>query len=288
MSRGIGIGMLACLIAACARWELTDQPGSSAWRLPQPRLPPDAVVMEVTFARAAPSELDQLESLWQEIDEQRVDTAIRKKLYRNGVRCGILGQKLPPVLERILERQADSTQPNLSDGQDAADDVSATLHRLQLRSGQRSVIQATPTQESLTVLWTDEQTSRGETFTQAQAVFSLSCFPQANGRVRIQLVPEIEYGPARRRHVASDGMWRLEFGRDRKSYNELAVHCELAPGEILVLSSTAEPKGLGKIFFLKDTGHRAVLLLRIAQTQEDVLFTQPSSDAAPEPNLPVK
>ena len=268
-----GLSCLLWAVVGCARWDVTQAAFPQGWSLPAPRLMPDAVVVELAFAKVGPRDVDQLQTLWQSVDEQRVDTNTRRKLWQNGLRCGTLGQQLPPLLEHALDdassRGSDTTDPiQLAD-------VTSQQYRLQMSRGQPSVIQASSVVESLTVLWTDGEAPRGETFSQAQPVFRLRAYPESDGEVRIQLVPEIEHGQPRTRPVGADGVWRLEYGRDRKSYEALGVETRLAPGEIFVISCTDPPKGLGKVFFQKDTGQITLLLIRVALTQQDGVFQTP-------------
>ena len=94
--------------------------------------------------------------------------------------------------------------------------------------------------------------------------------------MRLELVPELEYGQPRHNWVADHGTLRLDAGRPRKVYDEMAFAATLAPGHMLVLASLPNrPGSLGHSFFTESAGGRLeqkLLILRLSQTQHDDLF----------------
>jgi hypothetical protein len=227
--------------------------------------------LEVAFVHIDPQLLLDGGPFWKEIDEQAVDTAVRRQLNENGLRGGVVGAQLPLEIQRLLDEQK-APDITTADVERLADDVTMRQHRLQSRQGVRSPIVAGPVVETLHVFVNENGAVRGETFQQGQCIFALRSFPQGDGRVRLQVTPEIEHGQPRNRRVGQEGAWRLDFSRDRKSYESLCADVLLAPGQSLVMSCAAEPVGLGRSFFATQSQQYTVLLIRLAQTQKDDLF----------------
>ena len=78
----------------------------------------------------------------------------------------------------------------------------------------------------------------------------MKSFPQPDGRVRLELVPELHHGQPRQRWIGEQGVLRLDASRPKRTFDDLALSAELAPGAMLVLSSLPNrPGSLGHHFF---------------------------------------
>ncbi len=269
----------------CARWDFSDSTRSATWQLPSARLPPDAVVVEVAFGRIRAAEASSSSEFWNSVDEQRLDHQLRRLLLANGIRCGVVSQPLPAWLRQMIDFQGSANGGHTAAAPETAADVTARQYRLQMRAGQRSSIQLTSATDVMTVLWTDGEAWRGETFRDALASIWLTCYPRGDGRVRMELVPIVEHGPLRVRPIGADGLWHVEYSKDKHRFDWLTITTELAPGEILALAASPEPVGLGKTLFQRDSDDRVWLFLRVAQVQDDDLFqpneiTNSHADAA--------
>jgi hypothetical protein len=146
---------------------------------------------------------------------------------------------------------------------------------LQVRAGQRKEIVASGLYDELPVLISEPGRLGGQTYTQAQAVLAVKTDPQADGRVRVELVPELHHGEPRQRWVVEQGMWRLEAGKRRRVFKEMGLAATLSPGCMLLVGSLPDRRGsLGHHFFTEDGGQlqQKMLVLRLAQTQHDGLF----------------
>ncbi len=270
---GIVVVLLVCL-PACSRW--SAQPSRTEnWQLRPPKMSPDSVVLEVAFVRTTPDLRDELVELWSEVDEQIMPTEMRRQLHDNGLRCGVTRVQLPVGLQKLLDKRQEELDLTNPDFAQVEQQVSPhhMPHRIHSRSGARSSVTAGPIEERVHVLVNEEGGTRGETFEKAQCMFSVRSFPKGDGRVRLELTPEIEHGEARNRRVATEGVWRLDFGRDRKAFDSLRMETTLEPGQTLIVSSGAEPIGIGRCFFNRDE-ETTLFLVRVAQTQRDDLFRE--------------
>jgi hypothetical protein len=155
--------------------------------------------------------------------------------------------------------------------------------RLQSRTGRRGRIVMSGPHDRLEVLRNESGQLRDEIYEQAACVVALRTFPLGDGRVRIELTPEIEHGPLKQRLVDGDGALRWEPSQERRIYDDLCMESIVAPGQTLVLSATPQMAGVGRSFFVRESngGLRPVLLVvRLAQTQHDDRFA-PDQVAAP-------
>lgn len=260
------LAAFACL-GGCALWsEKPSEPSS----LPATKMAPDTVVLEIAFVRVTGETLARQEELWREIDEQQLPADVRRRLRENGLRAGIVGSQMPTLLRSLLEERAD---PLAIKGPGIGDDITASQRQLQSRAGKRGVILAGSPQEKMAVLIHEDGRLIGHELKQAQCLFALKTYPGGDGRVRLELVPEIEHGEVRQRWVGADGAFRVEAAKDQKIIDMLRLEPTISPGEVLVLTCVPEPLGLGKQFFAAGAaGEQKLLMIRLAQTQYDDVF----------------
>jgi hypothetical protein len=272
-----------CLSAGCAQW---DVPSADGLPLPPPRMSPDSVVLEIAFVRYPPDETALDADVWRAVDEMHLPAEQRRVLAENGVRCGLVGASLPVSVRELLDQataEAESTPTAL------AEDAAARIQRMHCREGVAGKIVTRTDEGTVSVLTCRGGAVEGRTFAQATCQLRVTAQPADDGRVQLELVPEVEYGEARPRYVGNSGVWAIETSRQRQAYPEFKLGAMLSPGESLVLGGTPEPKGLGGQFF---TSHRdgrtqrVLLLVRLQQTQSDGRFEPAAPEAATRPVRP--
>jgi hypothetical protein len=250
--------------------------------LPSGRLPPDAVILDVAFVRLKAADVETYDAIWSAADEQRLDPELRTALEKNGVRAGVLGQQLPAKLRELLDTPP-KLLAELSQAQPDELDFNGSRQHLPLRAGHRSIIKASKVFPSLPVLLSEEGTVRGYQLTDARCTLSLKAHPQGDGRLKLNLAPEIEHGEMKARWGGSEGMMIQQTSQDRLILDRLALAAMLRPGQSLLVSTTPEIKGLGEYFFAQRAGgaaERRLLVIRYSQTQFDSLF-EPEQTSAP-------
>ena len=242
-----------------------------------PKMSPDSVVLEIAFVHATPQLRDEIGDLWSEVDEQIMSTEMRRQLHDNGLRAGIVGMQIPIGLQKLLDERHEEVDLSTPDFAQLEQQISPQHmpHRIHSRAGVRSPVTAGPIVERLHILLNEDGVTRGESFSQAQCMLAVRSYPKGDGRVRIELVPEIEFGEPRNRRIATEGMWRLDFGRDRKTFDHLRFEATLEPGQTLLVSCGSDPIGLGRSFFSREN-ETTLMLIRVSQTQMDDLFRQES------------
>jgi hypothetical protein len=241
---------------------------------------PSSVILEIAFARLPTNGEETAADIWDQLDEQHLPTALRRRLEANGIRCGLVGLHLPESLRERLPRP--DGNPDAAPDRATAATVPSQQRRLQTRAGQRSEIVTSLTHAELAVMFRDQGRVRGEWLDEAQCLLGVKTLPDVDGRVTLELTPEIQYGQPEQQWVGRDGMFRLEAGRKRRVYEPLRIAATLAPGQSLLLTCTPEGKGLGRHFFtetVSGTRQQKVLLVRLAQTQHDDLFAPPPTDS---------
>ena len=250
------------------------------------QLPPDSVALEMFFVRFPFGQADANQTLWQQVDEQQLPNDLRRRLAENGFRAGLISVQPPEVLSKLMElKNKPAPTPGKATELKIADmdqEPRVVRRYLQLRSGKRSEIVASDVYDELPVLTREVGGVCGHTYPKAQGLLALKAEAEADGRVRLDLVPEVHYGEPRQRYVGEGAALILQAGRARKAFDELTITAVLLPGHMLLIGSLdSRPGTLGHQFFTcKSNGRleQKLLIIRLVQTQHDSLF-----DAAKEP-----
>jgi hypothetical protein len=275
--------MLACALlvaSGCSQWQTQPEVPS---QLPPARMSPDSVVLELAFVRLPANDRAAHDQIWSEADELHFPPELRRELAANGLRVGILGQELPTELRAALDAAASEQEERAEDIDTSDTQTSRGQRRLSCRTGRRAKIVVSKTHPSLAFLTQNDGSVSGSVLENAQCLLALKPYPQGDGRVRLDLTPEIEHGELQNRWAQQDGSLMQRIGRDRVVLDRLRTVATLSAGQVLLLSTTPDVKGLGEHFFSETAAgrvERTLVLVRVAQTQWDDLFA-PGQITAP-------
>ena len=240
---------------------------------------PDSVVLDVFFVRFPFGDEGTNGPLWEAVDEQHFPSEVRRELVRNGFRLGLVGTQLPTALSELLE-MTDQAPAGLETSQTRVEELSSapkvTGWHSQCQAGNPVRIEASDVYDELPVLMSEECGLCGRTYAKAQGMLAITPYQEPDGRVRLEVVPELHYGAPRQRPVVVQGGFRLEVDRRRQAFDELAFEATLSPGHMIVISSLPNrPGSLGHHFLTQvDSGRKEqkLLVIRLSQTQHDGLF----------------
>jgi hypothetical protein len=261
---------------------LADRPKRDGQTLlKKPRMAPDSVVLEVFAVHFRRDDQELYRSIWQEVDEQAVPAETRRRLAENGFRAGVVSGHLPQAVQRILELHSQPTPEQDPAGQQVNvvtfdGRPTVRIQQMQLPARRRGEIAASNVYASAAPLFCEDGLVHGETFELCQGMLALKAVPQNDGRVRLEIVPELHYGEAQRRFTSAEGVLNLETGRPRKAQAKLAQELLLSAGDLYVVGSSHAKQGsLGDYFYTVESGntpHAKLLFVRLAHTQNDGLF----------------
>lgn len=252
------------------------------------QMSPDSVVLELFFVRFPFGDPTINGKLWDEIDEQLFPVEVRERLACNGFRAGVVNGQMPMELSKLLELSG-KPAPGGEPAEIKLDELDAEPRVLRrhmgLRNGHPGQIFASGIYPQLHVLVCQSGEVGGQSYNQAQGIFAIKSSPQPDGRVRLELVPELHHGQHQQRWVGHPGMFRLDTSRPKQVFDDMTLIADLIPGSMLVLSSLPNREGsLGHHFF-SDTVDRLeqkLLIVRVSQTQHDGLFNPPGAPTAEE------
>ncbi len=287
-----GVIVSLAFILGCAAWK---QPVEKDLKLKTSRMSPDSIGLDYGFIRVPAGEMSSVEAMWQEIDETRISPERRRLLLKNGIRCGIVGEQLPDTIRQLLDQPRAVDVPSdeilFEIGPDGRKQQATekSFRRLHSRSGQPSRVVASDVLTLLDVIVYQQGHLIGRTFRDAQCIFLLKSFPREDGRVRLELTPEIHHGTPQRDIVADMGRWRFDMSKKREIYESLRMVAVLSPGESLLVAPTPIDRGLGKSFLVPHgdvlTWKRKMLIVRVSQTQHDAVFSAEAGEVPPVPRV---
>ena len=284
---GAALLAAACLVAAgCAAisdatstgriWPAADAESAVPARDTDERQAhaPRTIPIEVTFVRHDPRDPAFGADLWRHVDEQALDADLRRRLDANGLRAGVVTGTLPADVARRLEPSAaiDPSDPN----------ASGLRRLLRLLPGRRADVVAAAGLAELVLLERGSDGVGGGTYRDATTLVSLQAWPDADGRIRIRLVPEVRHGAVRRSWVGEEGMFRLEAGQSRHAFDDLGIAARLPAGGLLLVGAADSDGAAVGDALLRDrdaTGGARILVIRPLAPAADPLFATDGDDA---------
>lgn len=274
----------ACLVAAgCSAlsgtaWLMPDADRAQGLTDAEARrrsLAPRTLAVEVRFVRHDPRDPAFGAGLWRHVDEQALDSGLRQRLGAAGLRAGVVTGSLPAEVAAALE-PASAVDPT-------APEDAAARRVLRLLPGKRAEVIATAGLAELVLLERGADGIRGGTYRDATALVGLQAWPDADGLVRLRLVPEVKHGAVQRSWVGEEGMFRLETGQARHAFDELGITARLpAGGTLLVGVADSAGVAIGDALLRERSaaGGVRLLVVRPLAAAADPLFAAVDEDAA--------
>lgn len=277
--RTAAVLLLAIFVAlsGCALWQTPEDVPPS--ELPPRPISEDTVMLEMARLSLTTAEEVSLLDVWQEVDEQSIPLEKRRELSANGFRVGIIDFHVPAPIRDMMKGRQGSKGLNGEEMVQVDGEERAAINHRQFPRGKRSEYIMVPLQPEVSLLERIDGSIRGETYQDAECKFIMKAFPQNDGRVKIAITPEIHYGQARQRIEPGEGMFRIETRKETRVLSQVEFAATLEPGQTLLISGTNDPKGIGQVYFQRESGgslRRQVLMIRVAGTQFDDLFQTPS------------
>jgi hypothetical protein len=227
--------------------DVAERPPTTAHTIP----------IELLFVRCDESDAQLRDELWGFVDEQALGDATRRGLNANGLRVGVVGGHLPTHLaDRFapLEAAAATEFPTAA---------AVTRRLLRLLPGKRSEVVAAARLAELVLLEQCEGEVRGATFHDASPQFAVRAWPAGDGRVRVEVVPEVKHGPMEKSWVGEDGMFRLETGQRRHRMEHLRVGTTLPAGGMLLIACAGDDAATVGDAMLRDHDRAAGTSMRL-------------------------
>lgn len=250
----------------------------------------DAADLEIVLLRFPIGDPDLNGSLWSQVDEQCFSGELRHEMAANGIRAGVVEGQLPDALSRRLAAADQANSPAVAAGRSQGEPP-VNRSRLQLHRGRPGKVYTSNIYDQMSPLMLDDDGDlRGKTYPQAQSLLMLLVDPQGDGRVRLALTPNLEYGQPRQQFVGEDGMFRLESGKPKEVFERLKTEVVLAPNQVLLMTAMPKRSGsLGHYMFTESSSGRLdqkLLMIRLAQTKFDDLFADAVAPPEPKPGKP--
>lgn len=274
--------VLRAVIALCATAALG---GCSSWQQTAPKeqslLKPisaadDGVQLEILSVRFPFGDEELNDSVWNDIDEQQLPLSVRQKLADAGLRAGVIGGQLPAALARMTAAADQGPANAIAAAASLEQAPPVSRQQMQLHSGWRGEIISSGIYPELPLLTREDGRLSGQTYLAAQGVLQAKAEALGDRRIRLSIVPELQYGQMRQQWTVEDGRLVGQQGKPKRVFDHLAFEAAIAPGEMLVLTSLPQRSGtLGHCLFTEphdDQLQQKLLLIRLADSRHSDLF----------------
>lgn len=242
-------------------------------------IPPDAVTFDILIVRVPHQERALLDELWSDVDEQELAPDVRRQLYENGFRAGILGASIPESLSKLMAIKGRAIRQTLEEEIPTETDtaVPLTLSKVEtLQPGNKCVIKTLDEPvERIPVLSSGESGLSGRTYEKAETKLSIRVRPVSDGSVAFELTPFLTFGEAQMVTKYKYSQMLRSIEQPTKTFDDLACTLALRPGQFLVMGpSNVKTTGLGHYFFAQGVGdyEQQIIVVRLLFTQHDERF----------------
>jgi len=275
--RFIALALLALVAAPGCRLFDSEPKGRSP--LSPLRTAEDSVALEIFFARFDYGYPRFAEQLWEQVDEQVIPADVRRELNRNGFRVGIVGSQVPVELARLLTLTDEVEPPHQGTVVNLEKEPSVKLRLLEVRSGRRGEVIASPVYDRLPLMWRDGEKLQGKTLDKADGRFVLTATRHSDGRVGLDMIPEINYGKTEQKWIPIDGAFHLVSSQRKKIFKEMELRVDLSAGQMLMMTCRPDhPGSIGHYYFtepLPDDGlAQRLIIIRLARAGSDHSFSE--------------
>jgi hypothetical protein len=242
--------------------------------------PADSVTLEIFQARIPLEEDAQIDKVWQQIDEQRFDAELRRRLLANGLRAGVVGGAFPDEIAHLLDIQSESpgeAGDRVITPQSALSRVTRSV--VQVNRREPKTVKASELRDEAEVFTGEDGRLRGRTFRQVEGIYSLSAEALPGQQVAVRLTPELHHGELKQRRTPSDqGIFVFANSREREAFDGLTLSADLTPGELLVVGCLPEADGsLGGVLHTAEASgrrERKFLLIRVFETPKSEILAE--------------
>ncbi len=255
----------------CQWWPHGSVVGDEHALLRAVQAPPDAIPLDIYWARFPWGDTGMNDELWQSVQEDRVPVEVRRRLAENGLRAGVISGTPPAALTKLLTGDAkpDNDKGNVANLK-LIEVPRVVRHLIHLQPGKIKQEEATELTDEVTLELTRAGESASETFAQARGAYAIVAAPAGLSRVRVEVTPEVVHGEPRLKwQQPQPGVMVQSVAQEKAVFDELHIYSELAAGEMLVVMSQPDARGrLGGFLHIVDDGgerQQRVLLVRASQ-----------------------
>ncbi len=271
-------------LTGCQWWPNGCVVGDEQSLLRVVQAPPDAIPLDIYWARFPWGDTGMNDELWHSVQEDRVPLEVRRRLTENGLRAGVISGTPPAALTKLLAGDSPIVDETTAPANLKLIEVPRVVrHLVHLQPGKIKQEEATELAEEITLQLTRAGESASETFAQARGAYALVAAPAGLSRVRIEVTPEVVHGEPRLKwSQPQPGVMVQSVAQDKEVFDELHIYTELAAGEILVVMSQPDARGrLGGFLHIVDDGgerQQRVLLVRASQVRPTELAPMSLAD----------
>jgi len=287
----MSLALLLLLSVGCARWlpvvpsefsssdaDTARLANGSTKGIAKNELASDTVGIETILLRLSALESRELPELWAGADEQVFSPAMRMEFDRNGLRVGKFRGVLPAIAQRWITENAERIATDPMEQAGVVADVSSFTQLWRCRASQSKELTIRNLPQDSVTLFYNEDGVKGGRYHAPHFMMMLQAFPVGDGSARVQLVPQLEHGQARRVVVAKESAIRTDERRDTIHWKGLGLDVQLQLGDCLVLGAASEPHGLGEHYFRTRTRNSEVqdviLLVRVSELNAPDVFAR--------------
>lgn len=242
-------------ISGCHNFQPNDK-AVKGITLPKTQMDHDSVAVRVAVAELDESQQEPFERFIATADAQKLPLRVRRKLDENGLRVTVVSSANSMRIQELLRpiqlkpEWFSGQQQELAQAGKLPEISRLKTHRhVEKKRGESLHVKTSPIQSSVSWCIYDGQRQDRDAATTAQGQMKITGWPQVDGTVRLDFVPEIHYGENLSRVGVNGKDLAVEQRREIKPLQSLAFSINVRMGETVVVAPTETFERSGKLLF---------------------------------------
>ena len=238
----------------CRNIKLNEKPVAGIV-LPKSKMESDSIAMRVAVV-----ELDDLQKMefgsFINTTDQKLPLELRRLLDDNGIRVSVISSINTPGLQKMLapgipkREWLDGQEQKLADAGKIDLVRRLVSHRhVEKKRGESFTVEVSPVRQKLSWQIHIGEQKLADSANLAQCQMRITSWPQGDGLVRLQFMPEVHYGQKLSRIGVDDSNFSVHQRRDFKELRSLSFEMSVLPGETVVVAPTEQLERVGEMFF---------------------------------------
>lgn len=241
----------------------SPQSNRNGFSITRSSMNPGAVAVQLAVVQLDSDQREIFEQFWGHLDQMKVPLPVRKSADENGLRYAVMSSHVPNVLPKLLESRpldvsklSDIKRQMAEAGLLKSPSRMVSHQRIENDTGEEYEVTTSDVypQKDWAVKSVDgvPLTGRGQL---VKGVYRFTSFPQADGSVRLVMLPEIHHGVAKNRFDVSQRTFLLNESQIETKLTPLEFKVDLKPGESLIIAPNGTSEGIGDLLF----GHQGLI-----------------------------
>ena len=239
----------------CRNFKVNNDKPVSGIVLPKSQMEIDSIAMRVAVVELDDQQKTDFDSFIETTD-QKLPLEVRQRLDDNGIRVSVISSVNTPSLQKILAPGIPKREWLTGHELELAEAGKLEpVHRLvshrhvEKKRGESFGVEVSSVRPSSSWRIHIGEKQLSDSAELAQCQMRITSWPQPDGSLKLQFLPEIRHGQKLSRIGVDGSTFAVQQSREVKELRSLSFEMSVLPGETVVVAPTEQLERIGDLFF---------------------------------------